>query len=66
MDLAGELKKNMEHECDGDTDFNWCARYNHQGIHTGMGELVNKGMYGNYQTTALLRPARILKKVLET
>ena len=26
VDLARELKKTMEHEIDGDTNCNWCAR----------------------------------------
>ena len=25
----------MEHESDGNTNCNWCARYTHQGIDTG-------------------------------
>ena len=29
LDFARELKKTMEHESDGDTDCNWCARYSH-------------------------------------
>ena len=32
LDLAKELKKNMEPESDGDTNRNWCVRYSHQKI----------------------------------
>ena len=30
LDLARELKKNLEHESDSDTNCNWYARYSHQ------------------------------------
>ena len=43
LDLAGEIKKKtMEHESDGDTHCNWCARYSHQRIDNGIGGLWNK------------------------
>ena len=32
IDLAQELKRNMEHEGDGDTNCNWPARYSHQRV----------------------------------
>ena len=32
----------MEHESDGDTNSNWCARYSHQKIGTGTGGLGKK------------------------
>ena len=32
----------MEHECDCDTNCNWCARYSHQRIDKETGELGNK------------------------
>ena len=41
LDLAWELKKNMEHEGDSNTNCNWCTRYNHQKICTGTGGLGN-------------------------
>ena len=33
----------MEHEGDGDTNINWCARYSHQKTGIGTGEFGNKG-----------------------
>ena len=35
LDLARELKKNMKHENDGDTNCNWCPWYSDQRIGTG-------------------------------
>ena len=32
----------MEHESDGDTNCNWCVRYNQQSIGTGTEGLGNK------------------------
>ena len=32
----------MEHECDGDTNCNWCTRYRHQRFCTGTGRLGKK------------------------
>ena len=64
LDLAGELKK-QEHESDGDTNCNWC-----------LGRVIKELVQGpddleivrveTIQTTALLRSARMLRKVLET
>ena len=56
----------MEHESDGDSNYNWCARYNHQRTGTRTERNRNKSMNGNHPTTALLRSARILRRVLET
>ena len=36
----------MEHESDGDTNCNWCARYSHQRISTGNGGLGNERTSG--------------------
>ena len=56
----------MEHEIEGDTNCNWCAWYSHKSIRTGTGVLGNKRTSGTIQTTALLRSARVLGRVLET
>ena len=53
----------MEHGGDGDTNFNWCAWNNPQRIGRETGRLGNKR---TIQTTALLRSARILRRVLVT
>ena len=70
LDLARELKKTnkqtMEHESGSDTTCNRRARYNHERISTRTGGLGNKRTSGDYQTTTLLRSARILRRVMET
>ena len=38
----------MEHESDGDTNCNWCTRYNHQKIDTGTGGFRNKKTSGDH------------------
>ena len=38
----------MEHENDGDTNFDWCSWYSHQRIDTATGGLENKRTYGNH------------------
>ena len=42
LDLAGELKKTMEHKCDNYTNRDWCSWYSHQRINKGTGRLGNK------------------------
>ena len=45
-DLARELKKTMEHESDGDNNYNWCARYSYQKISKetrGLGKKRTRG-----------------------
>ena len=42
LELVRELKKTKEHEIDGDTNSNWCARYSHQKLGTWIGGLENK------------------------
>ena len=65
IDLAREMLKPMENESDGDINDNWHARYSHEMIGRGTGGHGNKRTSGGYQTTALLRSARILIRVLE-
>ena len=55
----------MEHKSDGDTNCNWCTWNNHQRDSKGTGRLGIRGQVKTIQTTALLRSARILKRVLE-
>ena len=49
MDLARELKKNMEHESDDYTNHDWCFWYSHQRIIKGTGGLGNKRTCENHQ-----------------
>ena len=60
LDFARELKKNVEHESDGYTNYNYCSWYR-DGKTWEIRERVE-----TIQTTALLRSARILRRVLET
>ena len=38
----------MEHESDGDTNSNLCARYSHETIGKGTGKIGNKNMSGDH------------------
>ena len=58
-------KKTMEHESDSD-NCNWHTRHSHQRIGTGTGGYGIRGRVETIQTTALLRSARILRRVRET
>ena len=62
LDLARELKKNKnyKHESDGDTNYNWCAWNDPQGL------VKRTGRVETIQTTALLRSVRTFRKVIET
>ena len=44
LGIGKELKTTMEHESDGDTNCNWCARYSHQRFATRTTGLRNKNM----------------------
>ena len=55
LDLARELKTSMEHESDGDTNCNQCARYSHPLIDTALEVLEIRGRVETIQTRALLR-----------
>ena len=48
LDLARELKKNEKHESDGDTIYNWRARYSQQAIDKGTRGFGNKRTSGNH------------------
>ena len=54
----------VTHESEGDICSNRCTRYSHQRIGTGTGGLGKKRT--GREITALLRLARILRRVLET
>ena len=57
----------MEHEDDNYTNCNWCFWYNNQRIIKGLEDLEVGGRnLETIQTTALLRTARILRRVLGT
>ena len=56
----------MKHESDGDTNCNWCTQNSHQRLVPGGEDLEIRGGVETIQTTALLRSARILRRVLET
>ena len=65
--LARELKKTMEYEGDNYTNCDWCflARVT-KGLLKGLEDLKVGGRVETIQTTALLKMARILRRVLET
>ena len=65
-DLARELKKVTAHISDVDTNCNWCTRNNPQTFGKVAGELEIGGRAETIKTTAVLRSARILSRVLET
>ena len=60
----GDKFPDLARESDIYTNCNWCAWCSHQRIDKGTGGLGNKRMSGNHLTTALLRSARILRRVL--
>ena len=46
--------KTMEHESDGDTNYNWCAGYSHQKMGKETEEFVNKGTSGYYPNYSIV------------
>ena len=56
----------MAYEGDGDTNCNWYAWNDPQKLDKGLEELEIEGQTETTQTTALLRSARILRRVQET
>ena len=42
LDFARELKKNVEHESDGDKTYSWCSWYSHEKTDTRTGGLESK------------------------
>ena len=56
----------MEHEVDNYTNCDWCFGTVTKGLLKVLEDLEVGGRMETIQTTALLRTARILRKVLET
>ena len=54
LDIARELKKAMEQENDGDTNFDWRTRYSHQRIGKGSGRLGNKWTNGDHSKDTIV------------
>ena len=59
-------KKDMEHECEGDTNCNWCTWNDPQKCLKGLEELEIGELTENIQAKALLRSTRIPKRVQVT
>ena len=59
-------KKVMEHESDGDPNYNWCTRNGSQRFSKGTGRAGNRSTFEMFQTTEFLRSIKILRRVLET
>ena len=55
LDLARELQKSMEHECDGYINCNWYTRYNHQMIGKGTRRLGNKRRSGDHPDDSIIK-----------
>ena len=49
-----KTEKSMEHENDGDTNCDWCARYSHQWIVTRTGRLGNKRTSRDHPNSSFL------------
>ena len=60
------MKKTMEHEGDNYTNCDWCFGTITKGLLKGLEDLEVGGWVETIQTTALLKTARILRRVLET
>ena len=60
------VKKAVEHESDDSTNCDWCFGTITKGILKGLEDLEVGGRVETIQMTALLRTARILRRVLET
>ena len=64
QDQGRKLKKTMEHESDGDTNYKWCAQYNHQRLDTSTGGLGHKGTSGDHLSKSIVEIGRNTKKIL--
>ena len=62
QDLVRELKKTAEHDCDGDTNCNWCSQYNPQRIGKRTWRLVNKRTSGDYPNYCIIKIGQNTKK----
>ena len=54
LDLAGELKKTVEHESDFYTNCNWCFWYSHRRIIKGTGGVENKRTSGDHPNYSIV------------
>ena len=66
LNLVRELKKNRETGCDGNTNYNWYTWKDPQRLGKGLEELEIGGRAEIIPTTAVLRSARIMIRVLKT
>ena len=67
LDLARELKKTaVEHEGERNANCSWCVGTVSKNLKKRQKELEITGIIETIQTIALLRLARILRRVLET
>ena len=64
LDLTRELEKTVEHESHGYTNCRRCSWYSHQRFGKELEDLEIRGRVETIQTRALLRSARILRRVL--
>ena len=55
----------MEHEGNGDTNYNWCTWNNPKELVKGLEDLEIRGRVETSQNKALLRSVRIPRRVLE-
>ena len=66
LDLARELKKTVEHESNDCANYDWCVITVTKGSLKGLEDLEVGGKVETIKTTALLRTARIVRRVLDT
>ena len=64
LDLTRDTKKGVEHKGDGDSNFKWSTWNGPQRLGKGVGKVRNRRTDRDY--AALLRSARILRRVLKT
>ena len=54
QDKTERNRKTVEHESDGDTNCDWCTRYSHQRIGTGIERLGNKRTHGDHPNYSIV------------
>ena len=52
----------MEHECEGDTSYNWYARYCYQRTGTETGGLGNKRTSGDHRNCTIIKICQNIEK----
>ena len=60
--LGKELKKCIEYEVDGDTNYNWHTWNNLQRIGKGTGRLGNQRTSGDYPNYRIIKISQIMEK----